>query len=422
MKKSIWSDEEIENLLRKLPSIKSETRAEDVYNSIRKRSDRTRSNQRIWASVLAGLATLLFLFLVIPSFFNLNENVQLSDVSKESGSEQYSNFTGEDRSNNQDKNAADYEIADSFSENLSEKSTQSTDEASIQMERSIENNDDSTYSMMQQPEVPIGKALYANELNGMANLTVGLVTKDGIVISFTFKLPVRDEGQDAATLYNEWADRIDEEGMGLVSYHPMTGNFSARGETIFFTVENEELYGQSSSAELIFQEVLKESFMNSGYEKINVINRDGLPAEIGSFEEMKPIELSLESKGYYIMKMESGKYHYVPSHQSFLTFDAAFEAMRESPNDRYSAVIPKDVTASFEESGDLLNISFDQELIPESMGEKDLLPLIEVLLLTAKSFGYKEVKFENVGLDSLDGFLFTHPIAVPIGINKGIIE
>ncbi|MEW9500242.1 hypothetical protein [Jeotgalibacillus marinus] len=384
MRRSNWEDHEIKELLKKMPKIKSNLSAESMYHQIQQGSKKKAKKR--WVPIAASVAA-IFLFIIFnPSF-------QTTDSQLSGGSTDMPTSGSGQLQESREATSTDYS------------SQESADES----------------AMMLQPIINKGKALYATELGDRAYLTTALITQDDYVVPMTFVLPIEDRGQSMVELYNEWSDSIDEEGLGFMKYHPMSGQLSEERETVSYTINDTGQYTMHSTAEVNLMEVLLHTFSNSNYEELRIVDKEGNVAETGETGQVKPIQLKNAHKAYYMYKNSEEEYYYVPSYESFETMKKAIRSAQTTlPNTRYTSAIPENASLSIEAKDTQLFITLDQPLDGKTEIERQ--QFIEVFLLTAKSFGYEKVQFTNFSSEPIDGFDLTKPIEVPVGANQGIIR
>ncbi|WP_174613633.1 hypothetical protein [Virgibacillus ihumii] len=92
----------------------------------------------------------------------------------------------------------------------------------------------------------------------------------------------------------------------------------------------------------------------------------------------------------------------------------AFEEMKQSEEEFHlQRTIPENIQISTHQKGESLQLTF-AENIPRN---QESLTMIESILMTAKSFGYKQVEFKNTGVHMIGPYQLTDPLNVPAGVN-----
>lgn len=83
MKKSEWSDEQLEHMLSKMPTIKDNRSPQKIYQHISQRKNKNK--KKVWlVPTIASAAAALLLFILAPSFLNTNHSgYESAEMSRE---------------------------------------------------------------------------------------------------------------------------------------------------------------------------------------------------------------------------------------------------------------------------------------------------------------------------------------------------
>jgi hypothetical protein len=368
VKQSDWNDRDIEKLVKKLPKIKDERKPESIYASISQQGEKQRhlKGKKIIPGLVAVAAILIFT-LLSPAL------LQQSPL-EESRSDQGASMMDESRDLQADKAVSDKENRLSLYESMVE--------------------DDEVY-------------------------TFGLISPEGVPVpvSVTKHMSDEDEWLDG---YTELAKLIPEEQLSMEEFVPLEGTVSkGYGDDINFTLNGDEAYTGNSAMEYAFYYSLFYSFQGKGFDQLHLKDKDGNYPQFSGYGVLKKIDLPKNAKQAFFVYSPNGLDHFlVPDNLEYEDLDSAVTAMNEADSEFYESAIPEGLNVRVVEKGTYPTISFMNEVHLENMDETEALELIESLLLTARSFGYKQVMFENISEEEWGGFAFDAPIETPIAPNR----
>ncbi len=389
MSEKKWDDSEIEKLLQQVPDIKDNRSKEDILLRLqsddRLKMNSNNINKKVvkWLPAFVAVAALFILsIIVIPVFQNEEQEMAVTEKAKLDTANMDMN---KDRSISNETNRA----------------------------TSVEDDNLSHY------------AIYPSDLTNETLWHIGLVGDAGMSVPVTFLIPEahikHDFGNRKPTtvdLYNIYANRLDEEALGFVDYHPYRGTFSTNGQTIIQQLLPNHAYDRSSSS----LDTFKQSILDTFYDFDEVLFENNKQQRIEFNQVGKPSQpLKLTNgknqQGYYKFK-QSNSDEYLASNfgEKFETLAIALEKMKETPNDVYTTVIPEGVDFEVLPSKEYTTIQFTHSLDLESLNGAEAMQLIEGILLTAASFN-TQIKFENTVQTEWNGFDFTSKLPIPIGAN-----
>ncbi|TDL34703.1 hypothetical protein E2R51_03005 [Jeotgalibacillus sp. S-D1] len=433
MSGSKWRDQDIEELLKKMPPIKNTQSPTEMYTRIQRASaSNAKRTQRI-LPIAAGIAAIFLLAILIPSFLINNESVNISSsddageietVEHSDGGNEESKLFGSE-GNESEGNSADSQATDTEEENsgkIEEGASQNITSQDGEVDRKSEPQNESKqdHPKMEPASRQIalneeqGTSLYPSELEGNAYFSAAFITPEQDIIPMTFILPEENTGQSMVDLYNEWAGTIDETSLGFIDYHPFNDGIEETEDIITGWVNDSDQYKDASAD--IMAEFLRQTFGNDGYREFQLLNRDGSKALNG---EEEAIQLANDRKGYFLYENEGNSF-FVESLKSYGSLNEALKMMQTSkPNERFSYALPPELELTAVENENELTITSDGTINQYSDSEQQ--QIIEAILLTAKSFSYQTVQFQNEPSET-GGFDLSKPVEVPIGPNQATIE
>ncbi|WAA13795.1 hypothetical protein [Fervidibacillus halotolerans] len=385
MVKNRRHDEKLIELFNELPEIKDHRSMNEIYSNVMDRLNRTEHRkQRRFLIPAFATATMLFLSgILIMSIIRFpGGNLSIDQKSEDIHTESFDYSNGRQLFH---------------SNNLEDRSEQDKIESPFETIALYQN-------MIGEDEHAI--TLYIPDKNVQNMIPITVLAKQAA-------------DQPLLDVFLDVYDRIDEQALGLSDFYPYEGSISADDDgNVTIDLSSNMKGNWGSTGEVMFMESL-ESFQSLNLDFV-YLYEDGSPG------------LFFPHTGLEIFKYELGKneqhypyFIYRTDHHQFLTYGPETyadisEALTEMKNniDIYDleASIPMEMefTVKVGENGWLI-LQFSNE--PIDLDSKSILTMIEAILLTAKSFGYSGVKFENLSVKENIGFDLDQPIQVPIAPN-----
>ncbi|KAB8138367.1 hypothetical protein F9U64_05020 [Gracilibacillus oryzae] len=104
----------------------------------------------------------------------------------------------------------------------------------------------------------------------------------------------------------------------------------------------------------------------------------------------------------------------IPANYQVQSFSDALEEMKKDEEAFHvTAVIPPEAEIEISDNGDLVNVAITSSLFGNNQGT---VTMIEAILLTAKSYGYEQVRFD-IGINQAGNYQLTEPVDIPDIIN-----
>jgi hypothetical protein len=388
VKKSEWSDKQLEELLRQMPKIEDHRNPRDIYQNL---SIKKRKRTAWLIPGLAAAAALLLFFILIPRFL---EGTQSFDSAKQ------------EESSSQEK----ISLADDNS--------------------SILNKEEGGLSGAE-PKMMMTEmnktAIYDDEIENGKVLTYWIPDSQAqILVPVSIVVPP-DDNKNWLTIFTESMGLLKEEEWGLTDYYPLnaTLELDETNNTVIVDVPSEHKYGQGSAGEKIFLDILQKTIASNSQVNNIKLNTNGQPGiEFGNYGEMDKLEVIPEGKhGYFFYTPDGLETTYlVPSTDTFQDINAAFEAMK---TDRAEGGLAASIGASFQMKefsiqDNKLIINMDENTRMEN--NLATLHSYEAILLTAKEFGIEVVMVVNAPVKLLGPFDLSKEVKVPLAPNHRPIE
>ncbi|MFD2445898.1 hypothetical protein ACFSO7_18215 [Bacillus sp. CGMCC 1.16607] len=390
MRKSEWSDNELEQLLREMPKIKDHRDPRDIYQSL---SIKAKKRKRpVWfIPSIATAAAVLLLFLLVPNVWqNITNNNNKSEIAL-------------DKSNNKMK------MQDEAVEN--------------KITADIVNPEGKPGFSAQAKlmTIPTETAIYSEDLVDQEVITY-LVPDKNVTIFVPVSIIVPKENKPWLESFQSYSEKLTEAQWGLTDFYPLNATLSMVDEhTVNVDVPEGHIYGQGSANEWSFSSVQQQIFSQlNEVQKITFSTNTKPGIELGN-NGVKNEVIREESKvrhSYYLFYPNNSNMPFlVPSVTPYTDLQTAFDSMRANLEEDAGLIPSLSFNFTIQSSSDkklVLKIEDHFQLTDEPMN----IYAIEAILLTAKEFGYESVKFENASAPQIGRFNLENEIKVPIAPNK----
>jgi hypothetical protein len=388
VKKSEWSDKQLEELLRQMPKIEDHRNPRDIYQNL---SIKKRKKSAWLIPGFAATAALLLFFILIPRFF---EGTQSFDSAKQ------------EESSSQEK----ISIADDKSSILNkEEDGLSGSEAKMMM---IEMNKTAIYD----DEVENGKVITYWIPDSQAQ----------ILVPVSIVVPPNDN-KNWLTIFTESMGLLKEEEWGLTDYYPLNATFELDeiNNTVIVDVPLDHKYGDGSAGEMTFLDILQKTIASNSQINNIILRTNGQPGiEFGNYGEMDKLDVNREGKHGYFFYTPDGldTTYLVPSTNTFQDINAAFEAMMtdQAEGSLAASIGPSFQIKEFSIQDNKLIINMDESTPMENTPAT--VYSFEAMLLTAKDFGIETIMVVNAPIKLLGPFDLSKEVKVPLAPNHRPIE
>lgn len=235
------------------------------------------------------------------------------------------------------------------------------------------------------------------------------------VIPLSFVVPKTD---DLNFYFNNLDEFFIESEWGISDYmfENVMFEINESSEEVVMELPDDYSLGEGEARAHIFEKSLSMMFTPYGIDKVvfNSYDNEGIDlGPIGVVNEM-PL-LSSEPSSYKLYQVDDKKGFLVPIFQEARNISAALENMKENEEDfNVYRTIPSEIDFKVDTNEDLLLITFDNR---PDIAHDDVQTMIEAVLMTAKSYGYNSVLFENSPFEQIGPYDMSNPIEVPEAVN-----
>jgi hypothetical protein len=377
VRKQVWSDRELEELLQQMPQIKDSRNQLEIYKNIRKKMKKKQKTLWLIPS-LATIVSVCILLMLIPSFSSQFENQSMNSVKKEHS----------DQSN-------EMMVHDS-----AELAKQSAD-MPLMSEDEIEHR-----FVVQQ---------------GENFVTFGLPDPHALTV-IPVSMMIKNDGRSLLDHYKELMNQLNEESLGLDKFPLKNMDFEGVNENSNIKINIPSGYALTSSAQTeTLRKVIVETFRWNGFKSAQIYSNGHSGVEFGNegFIKNIPIASTLKKAYYLYMYKENDPKFLAPSANSFISFESALKSM-ESENFSNSpplhASIPIGVDIDkVEEDGTQVIVYFTRD--SKFTNNELYSAMIDAIMMTAKEFGYQTVKFKGAAIENIGKIKLNKEIPVPAAPN-----
>ncbi|MDQ6599504.1 hypothetical protein E2K98_16060 [Bacillus salipaludis] len=389
MKKSEWSDKQLEELLRQMPKIKDHRNPRDIYQNL---SLKRRKKPAWILPAIASAAAVLLIVILIPKI--LVSNQIFMDQADEK-----SNKKMELLSDKQEK-TIEMKKGESSSKALDSSGTEK-------------------YGLMR--GMNQNTAAYEGDVGNRKVLTYWIPDHQGQILIPVSTIVNRKNNQSWMSLFNEYMVQLKEEKWGLSDFYPMNATLSlnAKGDSVNVDVPKDHPYGQGANETIFVNAIKKDISTNSHVKRIRFSTNRQPGIELGDYGHLEELNAENERQRAFFLFVprNQDKPFLVPSQDKYNTLKAAFVAMKkdQSEGGLKASILPAIKFKKMLIRKNTLFLTLKEKSMMED--SQNTIYSIEALLLTAKEFGIKSVFILNAPLKRVGNFDLTKEIKVPLAPN-----
>jgi hypothetical protein len=261
----------------------------------------------------------------------------------------------------------------------------------------------------------------SDDASDLAQITV--VAMDTSVM-YPVPLTVIDQQVDPITFYNEQLSFFDFNQLGLTGETFDYGTFAEANQAVKLSVNAEAAAIDSSAQATMFEQTLRYMFQDD-YDSVLIEGTNGEAIELGPFGRIDQFDLKEGQKlGYKYVRTSSGHKFMVPieatlNGETFITIDEALVDMQEPvPDFNLEPAIPEGTTYTLDLSTEgEVKLTFDTH---DAFGDNaETIDMIEAILMTAKSFDFKQVviSMKDLEVNQVGPYVLDTALDLPVAIN-----
>ncbi len=378
MKKSQWDDNEIKDLLSKMPEVQDRRDPKTIYaNAMKTRSREKKS--RSWILYTGAAAALLFFSVFISSNF-----LQQSTHEQNSGGG----------------------VGSQMDDRLQESADKNSEfgKSGFEIQQSHEEEPGFSSLIEKKPSL-----LFQDDLQNRKYITISLpALNNRYTVPFTF-LSDKGSRMDIAELTELQLKNIRAEGHNIEPFYPEGMDLVYdEGNRITVLLENLpaqwELTARLLEESFRYKSAVEKMSFQSGDDNLMDPDLGNLPDELNIKHVSKRAIFVLEQPSYTL---------YVPSINEYPAFQEALMSMKNWEDEQVRTSIPAEIDFRVSEENDTAIIHFEEPL----QNDKKNIIMVEAILLTAREFGFSHVRFENSGISKIGAYEIDQEMDVPAAPN-----
>lgn len=395
-------EKQIIEKLKKLPKINDNTDKDVLFERISQRLDKKPSpkvRNRKLIPILSTAFVIALLLIVIPSLINTNPTME--------SKEEYSTKESFDRSTE-----------------IGIKSTEPKSDKKMEMEKAATPDTDQKEEIETQnhsdadAEAEHVESFVIQSVDDAQSIVYAAVADNQVqyVIPVSLLVP---KDSDIEAYYNELGTYLHESEWGVQEspFDQITFHVDLENSKVSMKLPENFSPGDGEATYHIFTQLLSVMFSPYGIEKVDLEFENGQGVEFGQMGAIKDLKLDNIKSNYKVFQAsEQSKKFLIPIPQKESTIEEALMDLKNSNEDfNVHQSIPEDINFTVEEENNQLTIIFSEKL--DSLDSEKGVTMIESILMTAKSFGYETVRFNNMLVEQIGPYDVTNPIHVPEAVN-----
>lgn len=414
MKKSQLSDKQLEELLRDMPKVKDHRDPRDIYLNIAHRSEKRRLPAWLYPAITA-VAVILLAFILTPGMLDLNqpENQSMDSESIEH-QEAKVGQTGDEKA------AFDKVSIKSDNDESENDSLELTDEKEQETERFMAEED------IADPYADL-TALYPGEIEGKRVITYAIPDANvQTLVPVTVAMP-SVESKTWIDTFMDTMGLLKEKEWGLSEFYPIDAEITYDQASLVMKMDFKQShpYKNGSVSSDMLLRGMEQSLAGQGVAKLTFTTEGKPGVDLGNFGNIEEHKIPQQKRGrafLFLYPKGADQPYLVPTKEAFNSIEPAFEQMTKS-------VASLNLRPSLPQNFEPAKIEADQENkvikinLNDGMEVNDgFKPALEAILLTAKEFGFQEVKIDGANTKQVGPFNLDETIPVPVAPNKKNIE
>lgn len=374
-------DKHLIEQLNQLPKIEDKRSKEEIYQRISS-AQHTKKSQKIFPVLGLVTAVAILFFMIAPSIMDRNQQ----------------------------------EMSDKSVNDVKQFNQESKEESGLGLEGEEQGMAGQGNILEKQDSSTVNSSLVVNETESSDQLVYAAVAEKQMqyIIPLTFIVP--DSSVNEA--YNQLDQLIatTNQDNGIYLFRDIKYQFDEGNNQVSLNLPNGFSLGNGTATAGMFQRMLAVMFQPYQIERVKFTgNLDNVDfGEMGRVKEMSIKETKTFSYKLYDQAAQK-RLIQVPNEEHETIVDAINKLKTSEESYHVKRTIPKDMQLSIHSNDQSLRLEFrnDSSLTNNEEG----ITMIESILMTAKSYGYVEVQFENASIERVGEYDLTKPIPVPVAAN-----
>lgn len=401
MKKSEWNDDQLEQMLSQMPTIKDNRKPQEIYQNITLKMNKRK--KKVWiVPTIASMAAALLLFILAPSFI-------------------------------QNMNSSSHDSAE-----------MSREKNSIAMEKDA--SQDESFSTLQKAEEPKqddGVGIFSEEEQPSLSYAVNSVGENEVLLTYgvylggvmfpsIVSIVVESDGEDVVEQWQKNIPQVNEfirqnASWGIdeipVSYFADFSEIETNDHAKAVRVDvNNTVHTESFATGQLdeFTHTINSfRYLLEDYQHVELFQNDQqgiMIGQTGITEKSIDVEKDTKKAYLYYMNEESGQKLLALSYENFKTVEQALDTMKKDMNQGDYILHPTIISEikDINEDGHNLEVHFSDNAVLENTDNYIL--MLDAIMLTAKEFNFDYVTFYG-NIDQIGNVRFGERTQVPLAPN-----
>ncbi|MFP5113442.1 hypothetical protein ACSU64_13785 [Bacillaceae bacterium C204] len=382
MRKSEWSDKQLEELLRQMPKIQDDRNPRDIFQNLTLRKSKIKQ----W--LVPGLATVAALFI----FFILVPKLMVG-----------TDLSGDNEK--QEKSSVEQDM-------------QTTDKNStLAMQKDSASSKARTFAATEKIET-LKTAIYDEEVGKGKVITYWIPDQQAQILVPVSTVVKETNNKTWLRLFGENMVNLKEQEWGLSEFYPLnaTLKLDKKNKVVLVDLPANHQYGQGSATETNFINVLqKDISSNSNLKRIKFTTNGKPGIELGNYGHQKELKIQQQKNhAFFFYYSEGNEIPYlVPSIEKYKDIKTALESMKKDQPllGLKSSLLPALPINEVSINKKTLLVTMNEDASIQD--DQTTINAYESLLLTAKEFGLEKVMITNSPVKNIGPFDLSKENKVP---------
>jgi hypothetical protein len=382
VRKSEWSDKQLEELLRQMPKIQDDRNPRDIFQNLTLRKSKIKQ----W--LVPGLATVAALFI----FFILVPKLMVG-----------TDLSGDNEKQEKSSVEQDMQTADKNSTLVMQKDSASSKARTFAATEKIET---------------LKTAIYDEEVGKGKVITYWIPDQQAQILVPVSTVVKETNNKTWLGLFSENMVNLKEQEWGLSEFYPLnaTLKLDKKNKVVLVDLPANHQYGQGSATETNFINVLqKDISSNSNLKRIEFTTNGKPGIELGNYGHQKELKIQQQKNhAFFFYYSEGNEIPYlVPSIEKYKDIKTAVESMKKDQPllGLKSSLLPALPINEVSINKKTLLVTMNEDASIQD--DQTTINAYESLLLTAKEFGLEKVMITNSPVKNIGPFDLSKENKVP---------
>ncbi|CDQ39773.1 MULTISPECIES: hypothetical protein [Virgibacillus] len=371
----------LKNRLKHLPEVTDHRSKKEVYQKFllqMEKNEKNKRNKRL-LPVTALITAAIILILIVPGLFN---SFQTSEDN-----------TSEWTANQEDRSSVETDASRDVNRIETKEEHMAVDPA----------KENDSYVLHELPSNH--RVLYASIADEQIQHT----------IPFAFVVSANRELDTAYNHLDQYIDRL-KINQNQYLFHGITYQIDEDAKRVTLQLPDHFALGEGSAVPRMFERMVGNMFRPYGIDMAYFSKGNKDQVDLGALGNVNSLSIEDTVKYSYKLYERNNQRHLIEiSNNESESIDAAIQKLQTRGKNKYiKQTIPKELQYQVSTANDLLQFTLTNNV---ELTNRNGILLIESILMTAKSYEYNRVKFNNFSSEQIGEYDLTKPVPVPKAVN-----